>query len=339
MAQPDSRGAVQDRRPPVEDPADLPVGELIKRATEQTSRLVREELHLAQLEMQEKAKHAGIGLGLFSAAGLVALFGVATLIATAVLALATALDAWLAALIVAVVLLGAGRRHGVGGQAAGRRGHAARPRAGDRQRPRGHRRDQGEEPPMSASDQADSLAAARAEVEQAREELGETVEALAHKANIKGRAHDKVKEAKDRAQQTAHQVQAKAHEVAPRLQAKAQEAAAEAQARAGTLAEPTAVAAPPPTPGERSRAGRPGARGSCSRASSSFHSGARGNRQSGGARRDRPRAAAAALGGSALRRDRAAVGRGRRARGGALPPARWTRSGWSSRRSPRSRPA
>ena len=36
-----------------------------------------------------------------------ALFGVATLIATAVLALATALDAWLAALIVAVVLLGA----------------------------------------------------------------------------------------------------------------------------------------------------------------------------------------------------------------------------------------
>jgi lipopolysaccharide export LptBFGC system permease protein LptF len=98
---------VQDRRPPTEDPADLPVGELIRRATEQTSRLVREELHLAQLEMQQKAKHAGIGLGLFSGAGVVALFGVATLIATAVLALATALDAWLAALIVAVGLLAA----------------------------------------------------------------------------------------------------------------------------------------------------------------------------------------------------------------------------------------
>ena len=109
MAQPLARGAVQDRTPPAEDPAELPVGELIKRATEQTSRLVREELHLAQLEMQEKAKHAGIGLGMFSAAGVIALFGVATLIATAVLALATALDAWLAALIVAVALLaGAG---------------------------------------------------------------------------------------------------------------------------------------------------------------------------------------------------------------------------------------
>lgn len=105
MAQP---GAVQDRRPPSqEDPSDLPVGELIKRATEQTSRLVREELHLAQLEMQEKAKHAGIGIGMFGAAGVVALFGVATLIATAVLLLATALDAWLAALIVAAVLLAA----------------------------------------------------------------------------------------------------------------------------------------------------------------------------------------------------------------------------------------
>jgi hypothetical protein len=107
MAQSPARGAVQDRRPPAEDPAELPVGELIKRATEQTSRLVREELHLAQLEMQAKAKHAGIGLGLFSGAGVVALFGVATLIATAVLALATALAAWLAALIVAVGLLAA----------------------------------------------------------------------------------------------------------------------------------------------------------------------------------------------------------------------------------------
>ena len=109
MAEQNARGAVQDRRPPATDAAELPVGELIKRATEQTSRLVREELHLASLEMQAKAKHAGIGLGMFSAAGVVALFGIATLIATAVLALSTALDAWLAALIVAIALLaGAG---------------------------------------------------------------------------------------------------------------------------------------------------------------------------------------------------------------------------------------
>ena len=89
------------------DPADLPIGELLKRASEQTSRLVREELRLAQLEMQQKAKHAGIGAGLLGGAGIVALFGVAVLIAFVVLLLATAMDAWLAALIVAVVLLAA----------------------------------------------------------------------------------------------------------------------------------------------------------------------------------------------------------------------------------------
>lgn len=89
------------------DPSDLPIGELLKRASEQTSRLVREELRLAQLEMQQKAKHAGIGAGLLGGAGVVALFGVAVLIAFVVLALATAMEAWLAALIVAVVLLAA----------------------------------------------------------------------------------------------------------------------------------------------------------------------------------------------------------------------------------------
>jgi uncharacterized membrane protein YqjE len=96
-----SPASQQDRS----DPSDLPIGELLKRASEQTSRLVREELRLAQLEMQQKAKHAGIGAGLFGAAGIVALFGVATLVAMFVLLLATAMDAWLAALIVAVVLL------------------------------------------------------------------------------------------------------------------------------------------------------------------------------------------------------------------------------------------
>jgi uncharacterized membrane protein YqjE len=85
--------------------ADLPIGELLKRASEQTSRLVREEMRLAQLEMQQKAKHAGIGVGMLGAAGIVALLGVATLIAMFVLLLATAMDPWLAALIVAVVLL------------------------------------------------------------------------------------------------------------------------------------------------------------------------------------------------------------------------------------------
>ena len=88
-------------------PTDQPIGDLVSQLSEQTSALVRKELKLAQLEMQEKGKRAGIGAGLFGGAGLIALYGVGVLIAAVVLALATALDAWLAALIVAVVLFAA----------------------------------------------------------------------------------------------------------------------------------------------------------------------------------------------------------------------------------------
>ena len=81
-----------------------PIGALAKRLSEQAATLVRQELALAQVELKEKGKHAGIGGGLFGAAGLVALFGLGTLVAAIVLLVATALEPWLAALIVAVGL-------------------------------------------------------------------------------------------------------------------------------------------------------------------------------------------------------------------------------------------
>jgi uncharacterized membrane protein YqjE len=86
---------------------DPSVPQLLTQLSEQTSRLVRDELALAKVEMTEKAKHAGIGAGLFSAAGVLALFGVGTLIATAILALDLVMPAWLAALIVALLVLAA----------------------------------------------------------------------------------------------------------------------------------------------------------------------------------------------------------------------------------------
>jgi uncharacterized membrane protein YqjE len=78
--------------------------ELVTRLTQQSTELIRNELRLAQVEMTEKAKHAGVGAGLFGGAGVVALYGVGALIATIILALATFLAPWLAALIVTVVL-------------------------------------------------------------------------------------------------------------------------------------------------------------------------------------------------------------------------------------------
>jgi len=80
------------------------MGELMTQLSSQTSRLVRDEMRLAQKEFAESAKHAGIGAGLFSAAGLVAVFGLGSLIAAAIAALSLALPVWAAAVIVAVVL-------------------------------------------------------------------------------------------------------------------------------------------------------------------------------------------------------------------------------------------
>ena len=81
------------------------MGELVSRLSTEMSSLVRGELELARLELTEKAKHTGKGAGAFGAAGLVALYGLGVLIATAILALALVMDAWLAALLVGVVLL------------------------------------------------------------------------------------------------------------------------------------------------------------------------------------------------------------------------------------------
>ena len=86
------------------------LAELTKQLTEQTSALAQKEVELAKAELALKGKRIGIGVGAFGAAGLVALYAVGALVATAILALAVVLDAWLAALIVG---LGLGAAAGV----------------------------------------------------------------------------------------------------------------------------------------------------------------------------------------------------------------------------------
>jgi uncharacterized membrane protein YqjE len=88
--------------------ADASIGELMSQLSTQTSRLVRDEMRLAQKELQQSVRHAGIGAGLISAAGLLAFLGLVTLIAAAVAALSLVLPVWAAAAIVAVVLFIAG---------------------------------------------------------------------------------------------------------------------------------------------------------------------------------------------------------------------------------------
>ena len=101
--QPAATGASR-AEPPPPAPQDASTGQLISQLTEQLSRLVRDEARLAQAEVGQKARKLGVGAGLFGGAGLMAFFGLAVLIAAAVLALDLVLPAWLAAVIVAVVL-------------------------------------------------------------------------------------------------------------------------------------------------------------------------------------------------------------------------------------------
>ena len=92
------------------------LGALVHQLTQQIPELIRSEIRLAQAEVAEKGKRAGVGIGMFSVAGLLAFFAVATFVTTAILALAQVVDAWLAALIVALVLLAAAAVAGVVGK-------------------------------------------------------------------------------------------------------------------------------------------------------------------------------------------------------------------------------
>jgi len=87
------------------DLRDRPTATLVKDVSELVPRLVRQELDLARTELSEKGKRAGAGAGLLGGSGVVGWFGVATLVAAAVLGLAEAMPAWAAALVVATVLL------------------------------------------------------------------------------------------------------------------------------------------------------------------------------------------------------------------------------------------
>ncbi len=89
---------------------------LVNDLSDQVSRLVKDELRLAKLELTEKGRRAGFGAGMFGAAGITALFGGAVLVSAVVLLLALVMPAWLAAAIVAVVLFVAAALLGLAGK-------------------------------------------------------------------------------------------------------------------------------------------------------------------------------------------------------------------------------
>jgi uncharacterized membrane protein YqjE len=107
---PDNDGHTQAR--------ERPTAELLRELADQTTTLVRKEIELAKVEVSAKGKEAATGAGMFGGAGLLGVFAFGALTACLILALATALEPWLAALIVALVYAAAagllalrGKRH------------------------------------------------------------------------------------------------------------------------------------------------------------------------------------------------------------------------------------
>lgn len=97
-------------------PTEPTLGALVHDLSQQIPGLIRSEMRLAQAEVADKGRRAGLGIGMFSVAGLLAFLAVATLVATAVIGLSSVVPAWLAGLIVAAVLLVGAALVGVAGR-------------------------------------------------------------------------------------------------------------------------------------------------------------------------------------------------------------------------------
>jgi hypothetical protein len=86
-----------------DDLRERPLPELLSRLSEETTRLVHQELDLAKAELTAKGRQAGAGAGLMGAAGALGMAALGALTACLILALDAVMPATLAALIVTVV--------------------------------------------------------------------------------------------------------------------------------------------------------------------------------------------------------------------------------------------
>jgi uncharacterized membrane protein YqjE len=103
------------------DPRDRPVGDLVEQLSTDVRELVRAEVAVARAELAESARRLAAAGGLAGFAAVCGLLALGALTATAILALDLVLPAWLAALVVAVVLALVGAAAVLGARAIARR--------------------------------------------------------------------------------------------------------------------------------------------------------------------------------------------------------------------------
>ena len=79
------------------------MGQLMKELSSDTSRLIRQEIQLAQAEMRQKAKVAGTGAGMLAGAAVASLMTLGVLSAAVIILIALVTPLWVAAVIVTAV--------------------------------------------------------------------------------------------------------------------------------------------------------------------------------------------------------------------------------------------
>jgi uncharacterized membrane protein YqjE len=96
-------------RTPMRTPADdRSLGELFSELATELRTLVRQEVTLAKVEVQDKASKASRNVGLMVGGGLIAYVGVFAVVAAVILLLGSVIPDWLSALIVGLVVIGTG---------------------------------------------------------------------------------------------------------------------------------------------------------------------------------------------------------------------------------------
>lgn len=85
--------------------AERTLGDLFSELSQEASTLIREEVQLAKVELRQTAKKAATDVSFLAAGGALAYAGLLVLLAALVLGLAEFMSAWLAALIVGVVVV------------------------------------------------------------------------------------------------------------------------------------------------------------------------------------------------------------------------------------------
>ncbi len=86
------------------DKQDRSIGELFSELANETGTLIRQEIALAKVELNQKANSVGRNVGYLLLGGAVAYASLLALLATIIMALANVMPWWAAALVVAVVV-------------------------------------------------------------------------------------------------------------------------------------------------------------------------------------------------------------------------------------------